>query len=410
MTQYADKKTTHSERLWNKNYIILILVNIFFAFSFNMVSTILSKYLVQLGMALTATGVVLGIFSITALIIRPISGVAADRLNKKNILIISNLLIGFSVLGYTVSDSVTVIMLFRILHGIGFGMSGTASIALASEIIPKNRTGEGIGYVGLGQILAVAVAPGLGIMVADQLGYGATFVTSFILAMIASFLLLFFRSDSSATREKPSVSAKISFNQLIAKDVLIFAIISGVMSFNNGIVNAYILLFSDQLNIGNISAYFFVSAVVMLIIRPLSGRVMDTKGLSVVVYPAFVIGIIAMVFHGLSTSLWMLLVAVVLKSIAGASIQASLLAESIRRAGENRSGVATSTFYIGADVGQGIGPMIGGMIATAFGYNVMFYFCGLVTLLGGLLFLANMVMEKKKASCLKESPARGTIV
>ena len=373
----------------------MILANVFSAFSFNMVSTILSKYMVALGTTLTIAGTIVGIFSIMALVVRPVSGVVSDRFNKRNILLFSNLMIGAAVLGYTLSSNVGVILFFRVLHGIGFGMSGTASMALSSEIIPKDRTGEGLGYVGLGQILAVAVAPGLGILTTQHLGYTLTFVFSCVLAVISALMLLLFRHPNRQTAAERPKLHKISWKDLVAKEALMLSVISGVMSLNNGIVNAYILLFSEELRIESLSAYFLVTAAVMFVVRPIAGKIMDRKGLRVLVYPAFAIGVLSMFLHGFSTSLWMLLVAGALKAVASSAIQSSLLAESINRAGPGRSGVASSTYFIGADVGQGVGPVIGGAIAGAAGYAIMFYFCAAVTLLGGALFFFQQKAERR---------------
>ncbi len=384
-------------KLWSKNYIVLILANVISAFGFNMMATLLSKYLVNLGVPLTVAGVIVGIFSITALFTRPASGVIADRFNKKNILMIANCMIGVAVLGYTLSNIVWVIAVFRILHGIAFGVSGTTAIALASENIPKERTGEGLGYVALGQIISVAVAPGLGIAVADKFGYNATFLCSFAFSIAAALMLfLFFKVDTPVEKTEIVEKRKFNIKNLIAKEAILFAIISGAMSLNNGIVNGYILLFAQKQGFGNISVYFIATAVTMLAIRPMAGKLMDTKGVAVVVIPAFVFGVAAMFLHGLSTALWMLALAAILKAIAAASIQTSLLAESLKRAGRGRAGVATSTFYIGADIGQGVGPMIGGVIATMYGYTIMFYFCGVITFIAGALFVVSRVIEKRK--------------
>lgn len=405
------KNEARGGRLWNRNYILLMLENLFAAFSFNMISTILSQYLVKLGATLTLTGIIVGMFSVTALVIRPVSGVASDRYSKRNILIIANLLIGVSELGYVVSSGIYVVFIFRIIHGIAFGMSGTASIALTSEIIPEGRTGEGIGYMGLGQIIAVAVAPGLGIMVSEGLGYTATFVCAFILAAAASALLIPFKKNGPCRKTviPPARHAwsRPKFGNFIEKNSVVYSIASGVMSFDNGVVTAYILMFSEQAHIGGISVYFVVSAIFMLIVRPLSGKIVDRKGIAVLAYPNFVIGVTAMFMHGFSTTLAMLLAASALKAVASSAIQSSLLAECVKRAGPGRSGVATSTFYIGADVGQGVGPAIGGAIASALGYRSMFYVCGFVTLFGGVMFLFKDMREKRAKAAGGRARLRG---
>jgi MFS family permease len=101
-----------------------------------------------------------------------------------------------------------------------------------------------------------------------------------------------------------------------------------------------------------------------------------------------VLGIVGMAMHGFAYSLPVFLAAGVLRAVAVGSIPPSLQAASIKRAGAGRVGVASSTFYLGADIGQGIGPFIAGAIAGSFGYGVMFYFCAALILVGMLMFAA----------------------
>lgn len=382
-----------NNKLWSKEYIILIMTSTFSSFSFSMVMTILSKYLVNMGATLVIAGVVTGIFSITALFIRPVSGYISDRYNKRNILMISIFVIGVSVLGYSISN-IGVILCFRILHGTAFAICGTAFIALASEYIPKNRLGEGIGYLGLGQILSSAVAPGFGIYTTDQFGNNATFIISCMMAFISASLLFFIKPVKHAPREKKAM--KINLHSLIAKEALMMSVICGFLSFANGVVVAFLVLYAQQRHIENVSVYFTVSAVVMLLVRPFSGKIMDKKGLSVLVYPGFIAGIAAMFLHGFATSLWLLLLAAVLKALAQGCIQPSMQAECIKRVSDDRIGVATSTFFIGADIGQGVGPAVCGVIASSFNYSTMFYFCGLLLLIGCILYFVSTKFHKRK--------------
>lgn len=384
-------QTNH--KLWSKEYIILILASTFSSFSFSMVMTILLKYLVNLGASLIVAGIVTGIFSITALTVRPISGYLTDKYNKRNILMISIFMIGVCVLGYCIPN-IGGILFIRIVHGTAFALSGTASIALAGDYIPKDRLGEGIGYLGLGQILSSAVAPGFGIYTTEQFGNQATFVISCMMAVISASLLFLIKPSRLSSAEKLPV--KINLKNLIAKEALTMSVINGFISFTNGVVVAYLVLYAQQRNIANVGVYFTVSAIVMLLVRPFSGKIMDRKGLSVLVYPGFIAGIAGMILHGFASSLWVLLLAGVLKAIAQGCIQPSMQAECIKRVSSDRIGVATSTYFIGADIGQGIGPAVGGAIAGAFQYSAMFYFCAALLFLGCLLYFISTRLDRAK--------------
>ena len=159
-----------NEKLWNKHYILVLIVNTLNAFSFFMVATILSKYLVNIGTTVTMAGFIVGLFSLTSLCCRPVSGIMADRLSNVTILRWSNILMAVGLFGFTITTHIPLLILFRIINGVGFALSGTSQISLASRYMPKDKMGEGIGYLGLGMVLGSAVAPGFGLALAEGFG------------------------------------------------------------------------------------------------------------------------------------------------------------------------------------------------------------------------------------------------
>ena len=131
-----------NEKLWNKKYIFLIVVNTFSSFSFYMITTILSSHLVELGSSLSKAGIIVGLFSITALAVRPVTGYISDNWNKKNILIVSTVINGIAIIGYVSTSSFVVITLLRIMHGLFFALLSTAIVSIASEQMPKTRISD----------------------------------------------------------------------------------------------------------------------------------------------------------------------------------------------------------------------------------------------------------------------------
>src|SRR5699024_8574862 len=110
------------------------------------------------------------------------------------------------------------------------------------------------------------------------------------------------------------------------------------------------------------------------------------QGLTLVVNISLIATALSMTLIGFAPALGLLLVASVLKSIGQGGGQISLQAECIKRVDAGRVGVATSTFYIGADLGQGIGPMIGGAISSTFNYTILFLFCAALMIVAMLFF------------------------
>ena len=371
--------------LWNRSFILLILVSLITAMSFNMVYVIISKYALEVTPSLTIAGVIAGIFSIAALIIRPIAGVTADTMNKKRLCIIANLLITIALFGYTFSFNVPTLFFFRILHGVAFGISGTVNIALVTNYIPKGRTAEGIGYYGLGQVMAQIISPNLGVQIEELYGFQPLFLLVTGLSLLGVLLLTrlnYPKEQVTKVRKK----RKLTLNSLIAKEVLMYAIIGGMFSFGNGIVSSFLVLLGEERNIRNIGLFFSVGAIVLFVLRIFVGKIADNQGITLIVNISLIASAMSMILIGFAPILSILLLASVLKSLGQGGGQISLQAECIKRVDPSRVGVATSTFYIGADLGQGFGPMIGGAISSTFNYTILFLFCAVLMLVAMLVF------------------------
>lgn len=371
--------------LWNTAFLLLMLISLITAMGFNMVYVIISKYAMGMTNSLAIAGVISGIFSIAALMIRPFSGVIVDRLNKKILFIIANACIGIAVVGYAFSGIIPILLFFRIMHGIAFGVSSTVNIALVTKYIPKEHMGEGLGYYGLGQVVAQVISPNLGVYIEGKYGFQQLFliVASFSFLGAALLTRLYYpKSDESNS----SGRRKITLNSLVAREVVVYAAIGGMFSFGNGIVSSFLILLGQERNISNISLFFSVGAIVLFILRLFIGRIVDKQGLTLVVNISLVVTVISMVLIGVAPVLGLLLVASVLKSIGQGGGQISLQTECIKRVDAGRVGVATSTFYIGADIGQGVGPMFGGMISSNFGYTTLYIVCAALLMISMLAF------------------------
>ncbi len=371
--------------LWNSCYLLLIFVSLITAMGFNMVYVIISKYAMGITESLTIAGVISGIFSISALVIRPFAGMTVDHVNKKTLFFLANAFIGISVVGYAFSQIIPLLFFFRILHGIAFGVSSTVNIALVTRYIPKERMGEGLGYYGLGQVVAQVISPNLGVYIEGKYGFQLLFliVASFSFLGAALLTRLYYPQSTQSERKG---KRKLTLDSLIAKEVIVYAVVGGMFSFGNGIVSAFLILLGQERNIENISLFFSVGALVLFVLRLFIGRIVDRQGLTLVVNISLAVTAVSMVLIGVAPVLGILLMASVLKSIGQGGGQISLQTECIKKVDAARVGVATSTFYIGADIGQGLGPMIGGAISSGFGYTTLFLVCAMFMLISMIVF------------------------
>ena len=365
----------------------MLVISTLSSFSFYMVVTILSKYLTGIGLSITLAGVIVGLFSLTSLFSRPFCGLMADRLNNVWLLVASNILLSLGLLGLAFTKNVTLIFVFRILSGLGFAVGSTVQVSLIIRFIPKDKMGEGIGYMGISQLIGSACAPAAGLAIANTLGMQETFIAAALLPALTCVLLLFMKG---LHQPKPQASRTISLRDIIEPKALPFTLPYSTLSFVNGIISSYLVLYADVRGIAGISVYFTVYAVFLFLIRPLAGKLMDARGIQYTVFPGMIITALSMFLLGQSTSLWLILLTSLLRAVGQGAAQPSLQAGCINHVGRERSGVATSTYFLGGDIGQGVGPMIGGAIlgqvAGLAGYQIVFSLCGVLILLAMTYF------------------------
>ncbi|HHU93412.1 MAG TPA: MFS transporter [Halanaerobiaceae bacterium] len=371
------------ESLWNKYYITLLLIGLITSLSFSMLYTIISAYAVEIGSSLSLAGVVAGVFSISALVLRPISGLIADRRNKKWVFALALLVITTTSLGYAFSRSIPILIFFRILHGAAFGISSTVNISLLSEFIPRNRLAEGLGYFSASQVISRIIGPTLGVNIADLFNYNVLFLIIAIFNFLALLILWGLSYEYTGVASKKTT---IKIDSLIAREVIVYAAVGGVFSLSNGITNSFLVLMGNERAIPGISIFFAINALTLSIVRLFIGRQADKKSITLIVNISLLCSAISMLSLGFAYSLSLVIIAAFFKALGLAGGQVSLQAECIRRVDEDRSGVAASTYYIGADIGNGIGPMVGGAISSMFNYKIMFISVSIFMGLTAVLF------------------------
>ena len=396
------------ERLWNPQYVALMVANIFAYFGFFMVSTMLIPYLTGDGVGLgdEAAGVIVGMFAITALVSRPFCGMMADRFNKIWLVRIATLLMAAGTFGYGLSKALPFIVLARVLHGVGFAINGTTLISLITQYVPRSKLGEGLGYFGLANVIASATAPGFGAILAEQIGMEKVFWIAGLMCAGEIVLLVAVKYPGVKRAGTQKVSS-VRIKDMVVVEALGYTCVSSTLSFSNGIVTAYLVPYGEELGIANISLYFTFNALAMFLSRPLAGKLMDKKGLYVVALPGMAITSASMFLFAVAGKFpegmfAAIMISSVLKALGQGAAQPSLQAASIKKAGKERSGSATSTFYLGGDIGQGIAPMIAGVIVgnavtSLQGYVSSFYLTAVLIALA-MLGLVFIYFHEKKES------------
>jgi len=376
--------------LWNRNFIIILIVNCFISISFFIINPTFPVYAKSLINDLGIVGLLSSVFLISATLIRPISGYITDIFNKKKIFIGGIFLLCLSLLGYIFIKPVAGIVVVRLLHGVGMGLATTVFGALASENIPKSRMGEGMGFYGLGMVLGMSIGPSIGLYLLS------TFSAQVAFAVAAGFLIfsaiLFFslyREKNHIHKKDPGFSRPslrgAFFN--IEKTALIPASLIFFIGIVVSSITTYLALYSSERGISNIGYFFTIQSVAVLLSRLINGRLADKRGYAIVIVPSIVClaGAMLLLYFAATPLLFML--AAFLYGLGYGTLTSACQALSVLKANPERRGLAISTYYLGMDAGNGMGMILNGVISKELGYAEMYLLC-IVPLIIGLAIFA----------------------
>ena len=375
-------------KLLNRRYAALFLINLIVSISFSMVGTTMSVYVSRSGAAASVVGTVVGMLSIASLCMRPFTGILSDRLERKTLLIISLSLIAVAILGCSLTTAVPALFFFRILHGIGFSCATTVTLVLAGESVPEKKMTQGMAYFALGQTIATAIAPSAGLWCGNRFGFAIAFRAAAGLLLLAVLLASFLVEASGNVQGTTSKKRSLKFADFFAAQALPFCFLSAIAAGATGLENGFIALFGENVGLGNVGWYFTIAAVALLLARLFGGRLTDRHE-NVMIPGGFLLMTMAFLALGFltgSVSAGMLAIvfgaASAFKSTGLGIVQPALQAACLRSVPEERKGSASSTYYLGTDLGQALAPILGGTVMDRAGMAPMFSLYSVLLLIG----------------------------
>jgi len=411
-------------RLWSMYFVLIIIMNCLVSACMYFHNAITTLYVTSLGGTASYAGVMLTCFTISATIMRIISGRLLDKKGRRIII-----MIGLAIYA-AASASMTLgilpyLLVARILQAIGYSMATTGISVAVTDVLPVPRMGEGIGYSGLATTLASALGPvvALSIYSASQ-SYEVVYFASAAMVIAALVIMVFCRyekdtvffarkheyemyyaSQKAALQNRPApqpqkeAPKKTGFVGFITGFFEVKALPSTVISLFNAIATgatvAFLTLYATKINIANPKPFYYLQAVTTVVARLTCGKLSDKYNPLVSLLPG--IGLLAVGYY-------MLMEAAAVPAffyIAGALIGAgtgiatpALNAEAVRHVPQSRRGVASGTFFIAMDVGIGIGGVLWGSIVDNF--DIKYIFGGSVICVAIAAVLSIILFSKKK--------------
>lgn len=370
-----------TERLWSRNFVCIILINFLIFCTHFMALSTFPFYVESLGGSEALAGLAATLFSLVAVLLRPVIGWLLDNGKRRLILLIGIIGMGLMPVGYICVPVLAIAFVFRMVHGASLACSNTSTATIATDSVPHSRLAEGMGMFGMATALATSCAPALGLALMEK-SFTALYLTAAGLCVVALGLFALLRLPKPVFEKKP-----LRLRELLDRDAMPASVITLVFMLSFGALENFLAKFASDNGLPSGGVFFAVMAVVLLLVRLTLGKVADQKGEAVFVYTCNVSMFAALLLLSLVPNTVTFYLAAILAGYGFGGLEPALQSMAVHLAGPDRRGAANSTFLCAYDIGIGLGGGIAGSLITALGYGPMFSIIALSNVASLLLYV-----------------------
>ena len=383
------------DSIWSRDFIVVIVVNSLLYLGAFMNTPMVAAYHLELGFSATRSGTIIGTFAFAALLSRFFVGIVSDRMDRRKLFGIAMIIqvLCYVVYGYVTSEAL--LMLIRIVHGSSMALANTSITAYSTSFVPQDKMGEGMGYIIITTAVVGAVGLSIGMEVPKHISPRMSLLVPAAILVVVG-VWSYFLKDEGDRRVIVTEKRRLKLSEIVAPEAMGYAMTIIPVIFAVSSLSTFLSEFGESRGIAGISIFYLVQAVAALIVRILTGKIYDRHGLNAIMIPSLVIMSAGMFIVAKTYSMPLLLVASVFTCFGQAVAQPSLQTACVQRTGVHRSGVASSTFYIGIDIGYMIGPILTGKIIDTKGFGTAYNLMGILLAVVTVALIAGIIFRKKK--------------
>ena len=384
------------DRLFTRSYIYMCLANFLTAFSFFLLVPTLPFYLEDnFGLEPDIVGLVLSCYVLAVLCIRPFAGFVADVFPRKKVYLISYVLFALSFVGYLfVYSEILFFILLRVVHGFAFGALNTTGNTLVIDIMPSSRRGEGLGYFGVTNNLAMAFGPMTGLFLIE----GGSYNQLFFAALLTACIGLLFASIVKVKWRQPveKIGKVFSIDRFILLEGIPASLAFFMLAIPYGMTSSYIAIYAAEVGITEgVGIFFTVQGAGLIVSRLISGKRVDKGYITQTISRGIVIAFFGVIGEALLASVCgfnftagfaLYFLSAFLIGYGFGTIFPAFNTLFINMAPHSRRATANATYLTGWDVGIGAGMLLGGALSVN-GYSGSFTFSAILVFAALIYFV-----------------------
>lgn len=350
-----------ADRIYSREFWLLCTSSLLFFASFNMIVPELPSFLSSLGGG-EYKGLIISLFTVTALISRPFSGKLADRIGRKPVIMAGSLVCFGCSLMYPWMTTVFGFLFLRLIHGFSTGFTPTGQTAYLGDVIPVHRRGEAMGLLGTAGTLGMAGGPALGGWLSSLYSLEVMFYCSSGFAIISSLIVF---NITETVKEKHAISwrlLKVERKDLFEPRVFAPALVMGLCAYSFGTLFTIMPDFGAYVGIENKGLLFTYFTMASFLIRLLAGKASDMFGRVSILRVSTAFMAFAMLWMGLADDRLMLITGAFMYGLAQGATSPTLLAWAADLSDPEHKGRGVASLYIFMEFGIGVGAFLSGWI------------------------------------------------
>ncbi|MBQ7521203.1 MAG: MFS transporter [Clostridia bacterium] len=403
-------ESERKEALWTKNFILVCFVALCTGVCMRMLDSNLTSFANDTWGSRTLGGYLTTVFNIGGIVMAFFSGRLVDVHGRRKCLMIASGVFTAATLLIAVWPVPAVALTARLIQGVAKGVMVVSTAAIVSDVIPRARMSEGMGYYGLGGTLSAAFGPMLALAITADKNYSRMFLLCAAAYLLAGVFGSQIKYENKQPKKEENKEEKPADDprykgvwKLIEKSALPAAFNYTVFFGGTAAILVFITIYGQEglkLPGTKISLFYTVSAITMLIARLTTGKIADRRGALTVLIPGHClvwIMYLCLLFWA-PRSYAGFLVAGGIYGLCNAMVMPAFNAIAVVDSPKKRAGVANATFYFMMDFGvliasAAFGPVIDKAVTPLAGYRQVFTISMCVCLVS--LILAILLFNKK---------------
>lgn len=377
-------------RLYTKDVTLVLVASFFYLMSPMLINPVIAGFSTNIGASSLLAGVIAGAMNLTSLVLRPLAGNLTDRVSKYKLTFAGGVFILLASLGYILTTNVALVMVFRVINGLGYTLCSVCMATWMAALLPADRIGSGMGIYGLASALGMAVGPAVSVYLYQHYSYQSVFWLAAAFSILLLIVIQFVgnRGVPSPTHQTTKMAAK-KF-QLVQPKVVPLALILLLFSLPYFATETYIVSYIAHRHFAVPAGAFFPAyAIILLVMRLALRDAFDHVSFQKFFWVCLgfdLLGIIGLT----DLSNWFMLLLGAFGFAASYGLMFSICqAKALTLVPTSDRGLANSTFYIGVDLGMSGGPMLAGAITSVLPWAWLYPVMALTLPLTVVVYLAN---------------------